>query len=56
MSRVNNLLSSLVNFVEKEFCEIDSQDCDCCSHYDSGNCPVYLSRQYLEEENYVDEE
>jgi len=56
MSRVNNLLSNLVNFIEKEFCGFDEQDCDCCNHYDLGNCPVHLSKQYLEELDYVDEE
>lgn len=55
MSRVNNLLTNLVNFIEKEFCGFDEQDCDCCTHFDQGNCPVVLAKQYLIDEGLYDE-
>ena len=56
MSRVEVLLSKVVNFIEDEFCEVDYSDCDNCSHYDSGNCPIVLAKQYLEDEGYDEDE
>ncbi|MBQ3420719.1 MAG: hypothetical protein IJH34_03435 [Romboutsia sp.] len=49
------LLSQVIEFVDKEFCGVDEQDCDCCNYYDLGNCPVLLAKQYLKEENTDDE-
>lgn len=51
-----NLLNRLTSFIQTEYCEIDNpeQDCEECSHYDMGNCPVVLAKQYLEEENYYE--
>ena len=52
MSRINKLINDLINFVDEEFCKADDQDCNSCSYYDGGNCPVLLTKQYLEEEGY----
>lgn len=55
MSKAEDLLVKLVDFVATEFCETDSQDCDCCTHFDQGNCPVVLAKQYLIDEGLYDE-
>ena len=56
MSRAEVLLNSVVDFISEEFCEVDESDCDSCTHYDSGNCPVLLSKQYLEDEGYLEDD
>ena len=56
MSRVDNLLEKVINFVSEEFCEVDESDCDTCVHYDMGNCPIFLAKQYLEDEGYIEED
>ena len=56
MSKAEDLLIKLVNFIEEEFCETGLQNCDECSHYDSGNCPVILANQYLADEGYSEDE
>ena len=53
---VYTALQNIVEFVEKEFCEVGSQDCDCCEHFDLGHCPVHQAKELLSEEGYVDEE
>jgi hypothetical protein len=56
MSRAEVLLNSVINLVSEEFCEVDESDCDTCVHYDSGNCPILLSKQYLEDEGYLEDD
>ena len=55
MAEAEQLLIKVIDFVDKELCEVDQQDCDCCSFYDLGNCPIHLAKQYLDEEGLIDE-
>lgn len=48
-------LNKVIDFVTEEFCEVSREDCEECTHYDDGNCPILLAQEYLSEEGLTDE-
>lgn len=48
-------LNKVIDFVTNEFCEVAREDCNCCTHYDEGSCPILMAEAFLSEEGYEDE-
>ena len=49
-------LKNVIDFVSSEFCEVCREDCNTCTHYGNGSCPILTAEDFLTEEGYSDDE